>query len=290
MIQRTQKRLLDILLVKLPLLGRRRSIIYGFAAFFVIFWIDYVTSYEINISVLYLFPILIITQSCGLRSGIGMSLACSISIKFTNFISGQQYSHSLYFILDGLVTFFTFSTISVLADAVYSSYIQEQSLARLDSLTQISNRRSFFELAEIELMRCQRHSRVFNLIVVDVDNFKFINDSFGHLEGDKILQLIARTIANNIRRTDIVARLGGDEFAIILTDISKSNAIDVTNKIRLLLSKAMVSCPYSVTLSFGIASCEDKTSKIEEILLRADMAMYAAKQSGGDIVSQSEEC
>ena len=153
---------------------------------------------------------------------------------------------------------------------------------RLDGLTQLANR-AYFDEKLLELIRLQhRHHDVFSLLLLDVDNFKEINDRFGHQAGDRILKGVAFNLKSALRETDFIARFGGDEFAVILFRTNGVSAIEVANKLcssqtenRLLLDGVNV----GVTLSIGAAeSCDSDTP--ETILKRADLGLYRAKSDG----------
>lgn len=113
-----------------------------------------------------------------------------------------------------------------------AALIKEQELARIDPLTHVSNRRAFYELAEIEIVRARRNGCPLSVAYMDVDNFKFVNDDLGHATGDLVLVTIASTLRSELRASDIVARLGGDEFAILLPETDAESAQAVLDKLR----------------------------------------------------------
>jgi len=162
---------------------------------------------------------------------------------------------------------------------------------RIDSLTQLANRAYFDEkLTEMIRLR-QRYNDPFSLLMIDVDNFKEINDTYGHQGGDRILKGVAFKIRSGLRESDFVARFGGDEFAVILIKASAKPAIDVAWKLccdmresRFLLDGSEV----KTTLSIGVAEISSGETA-ESLLKRADAALYRVKDSGRNSVVAAEE-
>jgi diguanylate cyclase (GGDEF)-like protein len=118
---------------------------------------------------------------------------------------------------------------------------REEILARTDPLTEVSNSRYFYTLAEMEIERLSRYEHPFTVAYMDIDNFKNVNDRFGHRVGDELLVVVANTMQNNLRITDTVARLGGDEFIILLPETKGEGALTIFFRLRQLLMSAMES-------------------------------------------------
>lgn len=154
--------------------------------------------------------------------------------------------------------------------------------ASTDSLTGLQSRRRFFELADREFYLAQRYERPLAAMMVDVDHFKTINDSFGHAAGDTVLQTVASRCAEGLRAGDLIGRYGGDEMVILLPDTDIDAAMNVAARIRGDGDGLVIHTdhgPVRVTLSMGVASsrdCED----LPQLLHRADIALYEAKQAG----------
>lgn len=162
---------------------------------------------------------------------------------------------------------------------------REQQLARKDGLTGIYNRRYFFELATREFSAALRYSRPLSIILFDADNLKQANDTFGHLAGDRLLALLAKTAAEQLRAVDELARYGGDEFIVLLPQTSAQQAFTIAERIRkqtAAISMEIDRETLSVTLSIGIAETtnEPENSTIESVISRADKALYRAKAQG----------
>jgi diguanylate cyclase (GGDEF)-like protein/PAS domain S-box-containing protein len=162
-----------------------------------------------------------------------------------------------------------------------------QYLADHDVLTGLHNRRRFGEELSQQIAICERLHVTSALLVLDIDNFKFINDALGHQAGDELIRSLARQLKGRIRRTDFVARLGGDEFALLLTGTDTEEALEVANELLGMVRSNRVLArdkPVQVTTSIGIAMLDAQNVSAERLLMEADVAMYEAKGSGRDRV------
>ncbi|MCU4676078.1 GGDEF domain-containing protein [Catenovulum sp. 2E275] len=160
--------------------------------------------------------------------------------------------------------------------ALHFAQLQQQALK--DYLTKLGNRASFDEQIELAIERCERNSTEISLVLLDLDNFKFANDNFGHIEGDKVLQEFASIIKQSVRKTDIAFRFGGDEFAIILDTDNPDVAIQVANRIHTLMSQSEIMLRTCVSSSIGYAHWENGESSLH-LFSRADEALYLAKHN-----------
>jgi two-component system cell cycle response regulator len=156
-------------------------------------------------------------------------------------------------------------------------------LTTVDGLTQVFNRRYFVETLEREIGRALRYRRDLSLIMFDIDRFKGVNDSFGHLAGDHVLKHLASVIKTRIRREDVLARYGGEEFAIVLPEIDGFNAMQFAEKVRKLVEVAefkFEDAIIPVTVSIGVASLRGEIEDALEFIKQADANLFAAKESG----------
>ena len=156
-------------------------------------------------------------------------------------------------------------------------------LTTIDGLTQVYNKRYFIETLEREIGRAQRYRRDLSLIMFDIDNFKRINDTYGHLAGDHVLKQLASVIKSRIRREDILSRYGGEEFAIILPEIDGYNSLQFAEKIRRLIEKAVFKFEETeipVTISIGVASASGELQEPHDFIRIADAKLYEAKSQG----------
>jgi diguanylate cyclase (GGDEF)-like protein len=161
-----------------------------------------------------------------------------------------------------------------------------QSQARTDGLTKLSNYRAFYEQLKKEMHRSVRYNHRLTMIMCDVDNFKHVNDTYGHPAGDAILEGIAEIIRGRIRREDIAARYGGDEFAMILPETPLAGATIVAERMRekvISYQFMFKGVPVPVRMSFGVAEMAP-TMTLPDFVKAADEALYKAKESGKDRV------
>lgn len=158
-------------------------------------------------------------------------------------------------------------------------------LTTIDGLTQAYNKRYFLETLERELNRALRYGRAMSLVMFDIDHFKPINDTFGHLAGDYVLRELASIVAQNIRREDVFARYGGEEFALVLPEIEDEGAHQVCEKLRQKIEEkqfVFAQKRIKVTVSLGIRTTRRNETDITatEFIAQADAKLYQAKQSG----------
>ena len=156
-------------------------------------------------------------------------------------------------------------------------------LATTDGLTALSNRRHFEELARAEWTRFQRYGRPLSLLLLDIDNFKSINDRFGHDAGDLVLKAVAFICKTTKRQTDVAARIGGEEFVLLLPETDEAAAEIAAERLRKAIqvnTRALPGENLEVTVSIGVAGASLAMSGFEVLLKRADEALYEAKRTG----------
>ena len=160
---------------------------------------------------------------------------------------------------------------------------QLQSKVYYDNLTNIYNRNKLDEVFEQELEQAKRYGIKFSMILIDIDHFKSFNDSYGHLIGDEVLVMLAKTISKTTRKTDTFGRWGGEEFVMILPNTPKENAVIVAEHLRHDVAKLEHSTAGGITASFGV--CEYSEGDTEESMYKkCDKALYRAKEKGRDRV------
>ncbi len=161
---------------------------------------------------------------------------------------------------------------------------ENRELATRDSLTHIFNRRTFFDLARRELARAERYNHETSILMVDIDRFKLVNDTYGHPVGDEALVHLVRIIKDSVRMQDLYGRYGGEEFTILLAETSPEEAIEIAERLREKIAASSLRIQNNtikMTVSIGVASAkgEDKPT-LENLINDADEAMYAAKNAG----------
>ncbi len=257
----------------------------GFSLVLAIGAVDYVTGYELSLSVFYLVPVSLLAWTAGRWSGLAGALLSAALWTTADHFAGQTYS-SLFFVFWHAATRAAgLCAVALLFAALRGSMDKEKALARIDYLTGAANIRSFLEILRSEVDRSRRYKRPFTLAYIDLDNFKTVNDSFGHGTGDLLLQTVVSVIKSRLRSTDIVARVGGDEFCLLLPEADQKAASAVITKMRdgLLLEAGRRGWP--VTVSIGVLTSRDTALGVDELLKEVDDLMYASKMKGKNSVT-----
>jgi diguanylate cyclase (GGDEF)-like protein len=172
-------------------------------------------------------------------------------------------------------------------------------LASSDELTGLTNRRGFYERFEIEIERSRRNPSAMCVVMIDVDHFKRLNDTYGHLAGDRVLKALADLFQQNVRRSDVVCRFGGEEFAFLLPDTHAQSACELLERIRKKVERLRIRGSQGeairTTISAGVMQVDVTHSMgrplqevISEALTEADEALYQAKSSGRNRICQAE--
>ncbi|MGM0442248.1 MAG: diguanylate cyclase [Elusimicrobiota bacterium] len=174
----------------------------------------------------------------------------------------------------------TFANQSAVAIENVLLYKKSQHLSITDGLTGVYNHRYFQDKLATELSRAQRYDLNFGLIIFDLDNFKNINDTHGHVKGDEILKRVAYHIEKVLRKSDTIARYGGDEFVALLPETRKKDTIKVGERIRQSLERANEESEVAIHISVGVAAYPDDGVYREDLVKKADGALYKAKESG----------
>lgn len=180
-----------------------------------------------------------------------------------------------------LLDSFAATTTAAIQNALLHAEVKE--LAVRDPLTGQLNRRAFFDLGQREMERFQRFNTPLAAIMIDMDNFKRVNDTYGHGAGDQVLKILAQRCADNIRDTDLFGRYGGDEFSILLPNTELETATLIAHRIlRVITTEPLMTDqgPVSITLSLGVAMAEPQHQELAHLLEEADRALYQAKNKG----------
>ncbi|MGW8193030.1 MAG: PAS domain S-box protein [Desulforhopalus sp.] len=178
---------------------------------------------------------------------------------------------------------------SVAHDTTHRREIEEQlrTMASIDPLTKIINRRHFFELGNVEFAKAKRHTHLLSVFMLDIDHFKAINDTYGHIAGDQVLRELAIVCQEILRETDLFGRFGGEEFAGVLIEVDRQGAMSTVQRILHGLAAHQVNTEAGnirFTASIGTATLQDSDESLQQLLNRADAALYEAKRNGRNCV------
>lgn len=247
------------------------------AALAIVTFVDFITGQEISIAFLYMLPLLLATPTMGFLWGLFFATAAVACERFLlpveNFATSIQMWNTAVRLVNVVLVVW-------LLDALRHTLVAEREAARHDFLTGLLNRRAFEQAAEIELERCRRTGSPLSLLYVDCDEFKQVNDKFGHAHGDKVLQNIGQLMATHLRSTDAVARIGGDEFVALLPATGESQARAAAKKLHDELAKQLSNLNGGTTCSLGVAVFAAAPEGVDDLIRRADEVMYAVKADG----------
>jgi diguanylate cyclase (GGDEF)-like protein len=183
-----------------------------------------------------------------------------------------------------LLTYGNVSELARQADAL-------ERLACVDGMTGLNNRQHFLALAGNEWARFKRYGRPIAFLMIDIDQFKSVNDTYGHNVGDEVIKSVANALQNHKRTSDIAGRLGGEEFALVLPEATLDSAVIAAERLRQLVANLTIVVAggsIAVTISVGASVCRADMERIDELLKEADVALYEAKRSGRNRVCRFE--
>lgn len=233
--------------------------------------IDYLTGPQMSWAIFHLFPIILVCWGLGRFPGLLISTVAALVWLLVDLADSQRYAQPWLPYWNAGVRFGFFGIVVILL----SGLKELQTLSRQDSLTGIANRLAFQEAAASEIERSRRYGHSFSVAFLDCDDFKQVNDRFGHMKGDALLCKLADHFRLQFRSNDVVARLGGDEFAVLLPE---TGTVEAQAAVARLPGRGF-DAP-SVTFSIGLVTFLKPPASVEEVLRVADECMYLAKRDG----------
>ncbi|OLD21819.1 MAG: hypothetical protein AUJ01_01495 [Acidobacteria bacterium 13_1_40CM_3_65_5] len=250
-----------------------------------VYWANALSPSTARLGILYTIPVLLVTWTEGLAWGIVFAVATTVFREAIAWVQMPADTPMLWRIVNGLAYL---AVLGIAMAGLQTLRRSEATLAHLvtqDQLTNVLNARAFADRLTQELDRNRRYPRPLALMYMDLDNFKVINDTHGHQTGDAVLRLVADAMRSSVRQADVVGRLGGDEFAVLMPETDAQLADAAAKRLIVGLRSVFKGTP-NVTASIGVVSCTATDASTDDLLRRADQAMYDAKKSGKDRVVQ----
>ncbi len=242
--------------------------------------VDILTGAELSFSLFYLIPIALITWYAGFGPGALAALAAALIWLGVDRYDGLAYSYEFIPYWNMFVRLGFFLLTAYLLARLQQELRSEEALARTDPLTGLANARHFRAETDYEIHRGARYGHPFTAAYIDLDNFKAINDNFGHLVGDQVLREVSNCLMSCLRRPDVGARLGGDEFVVLLPETGATDARMVLDRLQEALRNAMRRHAWPVTFSIGAMTFVRPPESVDEVIRRTDRLMYKVKASG----------
>lgn len=263
---------------------QKKLIAVGYLLFVLLAILDFLISDKMNMLIFYSIPVAIVTF-VGTRHGLALtflSLVTWLGVNSLEIMMGRESFDNPWMTIQFVAYFLL---VTAMIAAMREVIEEEKTLARRDPLTGLPNRRNFYELLDIEVRRAKRYNRPITIVYIDIDNFKDINDTKGHAEGDKVLVDVANALLRNVRDTDLAARLGGDEFAILLTEADEIAARSAAANIRRALVDALSREGGTATPTMGVVTWNSIIHTVDAMIGEADRLMYLGKADGKNIVN-----
>ncbi len=248
--------------------------------------IDYATGFKLRLSVLYLVPLLVLTWVIGRLFGVLMSIVACTSWAYIETVGGRYIDTPALLYWDWGTVLFGYMVMVVGATELRKSLDDAHFQSRKDVLTGLVNKGGFYQIVSAEIEVCRRYKRTLSIAYIDCDNFKMVNDKFGHHVGDDLLRVISRTMQRKLRSSDLPGRLGGDEFAVMLPETNAEACRMVIEMLQQRLLHEMKEHSWPVTFSIGIATFLRMPASIEEMIRQADKLMYAVKNTSKGAIKQ----
>lgn len=247
---------------------------------FLLGWLDYLLGYEISFSIFYTLPVSLAALTLGRRYGIFYAILGGFVWLIADILAGQTYTSPLIALWNALTRILFFLLTTILLTELRQALKNQHTLARTDFTTGLLNSRAFYEVMARDLALAQRHPHPTTLIYLDVDDFKTINDTYGHLVGDELLRQVAHILTHSLRASDVAARMGGDEFALLFPETNLAAAHSLTPRLRETLHVTLAPRPAPITFSLGVLTYTPPIVSLNDLLKHADDLMYEVKRGG----------
>jgi diguanylate cyclase (GGDEF)-like protein len=265
---------------------RKLWLAFGVLSLLAVVAFDHFMTFKLNLAVLYALPVLMLTWVVGRYFGALLSLIICSTWSVIDAAAGRYLEHPqlLYWdwganLLGFLVLVFGLTSLRGMLEAAHFE-------SHKDALTSLVNKGGFYQIVSAEMEVCRRYQRTLSIAYIDCDNFKSVNDQFGHHIGDELLRVVSLTMQRKLRSSDLPGRLGGDEFGIMLPETSAEACRMVVEMLQQRLLQEMADHKWPVTFSIGIATFTRMPSSIEDMIRQADKLMYAVKFTSKGAIKQ----
>lgn len=245
---------------------------------------NYNVGYEFGFSFFYLFPVSIAAWFISIRAGFWTCFLCGLLWGLLDIDLGHEYSNQMYSAWNIFMRISFYLVVVKLLEAVRMAFDNERILSQTDFLTGLFNRRFIYDCIDRNLMHFHRSGQNFVLVYIDLDNFKKLNDSKGHTEGDRALKVIGHCMNLTLRKTDWIGRVGGDEFIVLLTNTNLDESKNILKRLNSVLLTEMKVNRWPITFSMGALAAEPKHKNVDEIVSSVDRLMYQVKEKGKDSI------
>ncbi|MDA8402936.1 MAG: GGDEF domain-containing protein [Desulfobacteraceae bacterium] len=242
--------------------------------------LDLITGYELLFSIFYIAPIAFAAWYGGALQGVFFGVFSAAAWLFVDWTGGHRYSQNFIPFWNAGVWSGFFIIIAMLIEKVKSLLEAERRMARIDALTGAMNLRSFMDAARKIFQIAARYGHSTVIGYIDVDNFKSVNDTLGHAEGNNVLKTVASILLKSVRGSDFVGRLGGDEFVVLLPETHDAGAAVLFDDLRHELLKTADAHGWPIGFSIGVAVFQTAPVNVEEAIKLADALMYRVKNGG----------
>lgn len=256
------------------------SLIWVVAGFIVASTIDYLVGIEIRVYPLYFLPLSFAAWRFGKRGAIPAVFTATTLWVLCDWSAGLHYSTDEVWIINTLSQALAFGTVAMLFSWARKLLEREQTLSCTDSLTGLPNARAFHSAVNIAVAACRRNQRPLIIAYLDLDNFKCVNDCFGHLRGDALLCDVANILRTTLRATDRSARIGGDEFVVCLPETTALQAEALLERLRAALAAALPANECAISASIGAFCWDVPPEDVDAMISAADNIMYEVKKNG----------
>lgn len=263
--------------------GLRRTILLGSTLAIVLVGIaDVATGWDLSFSLFYFLGVAPAAWFVGRRAGIALAVLSGVALLTADLLTLPTNAAEWIPYWNGFIRLAILLVFAIALSSWRAALEREQALARIDSTTGAWNIRAFLEFLQKELERSRRNEQPFALVYLDLDNFKIVNDTHGHHEGNRLLATLVTTLGEALRAQDTIARLGGDEFAVLLPETDLAGTESAVDRALRAVRATMARNGWPVSASIGAAVFLTPPGSADDALRLADGLMYEAKRAGKD--------